>query len=287
MNLEKFTGPGSTPSRRRFWNNARDTVISLQKVAGRNVSTDEHPGEGTVINIARDGGGPPTPTGACCTDGDCTVTTEADCAGTYQGDGTTCDDVDCGTATSGACCVGTDCSIETPFDCTGLGGTYQGDDTTCSPNPCEGGSGACCEEEDCTITTAVDCTGTYYGDNTICEDFDCAGHGCPPGTGYCFGECCTGSCCGPIYHCCVGNNACLTYDTGCCSEFAPNPCVGSLGATCCLPEQHCCASGQCCGEGTTCCDTVGDCCPEGEICTETGCVGFLNSEPMFDVFWTK
>ncbi len=40
-------------------------VIASQKVAGRNVTVDEHQGQGTVINVAdsstRRGGGPPTP----------------------------------------------------------------------------------------------------------------------------------------------------------------------------------------------------------------------------------
>ncbi len=51
MNLESFTGPGSTPSRRRFWDQVTDAVVSSQKVAGRNVSVDEHSGKGTVINV--------------------------------------------------------------------------------------------------------------------------------------------------------------------------------------------------------------------------------------------
>ncbi len=60
MNLDKFTGPGSTLSRRKFWDKARDTVLSLQKQAGRNVSVSEHKGMGTLINVTRERG--PT----CC-----------------------------------------------------------------------------------------------------------------------------------------------------------------------------------------------------------------------------
>lgn len=52
MDLEKFTGGGSTPSRRRFWDQAAQSVMSLQKIGGRNVTVDEHPGKGSVINIA-------------------------------------------------------------------------------------------------------------------------------------------------------------------------------------------------------------------------------------------
>ncbi len=68
MNLEPFTGPGSTPSRRRFWDKVTQTVIASQKVAGRFVTVAEHPGKGTVINVAdtsarrRGGGGGVCPT---------------------------------------------------------------------------------------------------------------------------------------------------------------------------------------------------------------------------------
>ena len=54
----------------------------------------------------------PQPTGACCVDGDCSITTEADCTGDYQGDGTPCDPNPCdgscghggGPCPEGACC---------------------------------------------------------------------------------------------------------------------------------------------------------------------------------------
>lgn len=85
------------------------------------------------------GGTTPTVTGACCIDGDCSITTEVLCVaagGTYQGDDTTCDPNPCPVPGTGACCVGSDCSIQTEEDCNGMGGTYQGDGTTCSPNPC-------------------------------------------------------------------------------------------------------------------------------------------------------
>ncbi len=63
MNLKSFTGPGSTPSRRRFWDKVTQAVIASQKVAGRFVTTDEHPGKGTVINVADNRR--PTPSGEC------------------------------------------------------------------------------------------------------------------------------------------------------------------------------------------------------------------------------
>ncbi len=105
MKLKPFTGPGSTPSRRRFWDNVTQAVIASEKLAGRFVTVDEHPGKGTVINVAdsstRRGGGPPSTTGACCDDeGNCTITTEGECTGIFQGIGVPCDPNPC----QGCCC---------------------------------------------------------------------------------------------------------------------------------------------------------------------------------------
>jgi hypothetical protein len=179
MELEPFTGPGSTPARRRFWRTVRDAVLSGQKVAGRFVTTDEHPGLGTVINVddtsirrGGGGGGPPvTPTGACCVDGECSIVTETECdesGGNYLGDDTTCEGVDC---TQGACCDGSDCSITTPDECTGI---YQGDGTTCDPNPCE--MPPCCEN-------AFEHDGSFFLTKTVCWE----------GTGTGNAPCCNGN----------------------------------------------------------------------------------------------
>ncbi len=51
MNLDSFTGPGSTPSRRRFWDKVTQAVLASQKVEGKNVSVDVRDGYGSVINI--------------------------------------------------------------------------------------------------------------------------------------------------------------------------------------------------------------------------------------------
>ncbi len=64
MNLDSFTGPGSTPSRRRFWDKVTQAVNASQKVAGRNVSVSEHQGMGTLINVIRGRG--VTPPGCPC-----------------------------------------------------------------------------------------------------------------------------------------------------------------------------------------------------------------------------
>ncbi len=54
MNLDSFTGPGSTPSRRRFWDKITQAVTASQKIQGENVSVEEHKGMGTLINVPSD-----------------------------------------------------------------------------------------------------------------------------------------------------------------------------------------------------------------------------------------
>ncbi len=63
MNLDSFTGAGSTPSRRRFWDKVTQAVLASQKIEGKNVSVAEFPGMGTIINAKRDQG--TTPIEAC------------------------------------------------------------------------------------------------------------------------------------------------------------------------------------------------------------------------------
>ncbi len=50
--MESFKGEGSTPSRRRFWDQVTQTVNQSRKIAGRFVTVDEHYGKGSVINVA-------------------------------------------------------------------------------------------------------------------------------------------------------------------------------------------------------------------------------------------
>jgi hypothetical protein len=89
---------------------------------------------------ASDSFGVTCPEGACCfSDGTCAVLSPDGCAeadGTYQGDGTTCDDVDCGGGGGdpGGCCLENgDCvDVETPQDCDGV---YQGGGNFCDGPP--------------------------------------------------------------------------------------------------------------------------------------------------------
>jgi hypothetical protein len=148
-------------------------------------------GEGTG------GGGPPPPppppVGACCNGEDCSITTEAECAGSYQGDDTVCAPNPCITSPSGACChydsFGVAFCFETTeeactancgdpdlgYDC----GEWQGDDTTCidAHLPCTDRSGACCQFGFCHTYSPYYCDwigGTYHGDDVLCEDVDCS-----------------------------------------------------------------------------------------------------------------
>ncbi|MBK8229817.1 MAG: hypothetical protein IPK72_04340 [Candidatus Eisenbacteria bacterium] len=114
------------------------------------------------------------PTGACCVDYVCTITTRNDCAGEYFGDGSTCDPTPCPPPPpTGACCVDFVCTITTQTECAGQ---YYGDGTVCDPTPCPPPppTGACClPTGECVVTTAGDCQGSYEGDGTVCDPNPC------------------------------------------------------------------------------------------------------------------
>src|SRR5581483_10137668 len=80
----------------RWLNSVRNAIMTAHAVAGKNVTVDEHPGKGTVVNVDRK---KKTETGACCVGEDCSILSEADCiaaGGTFQGVGTSCDPNPCG-----------------------------------------------------------------------------------------------------------------------------------------------------------------------------------------------
>ncbi len=250
MNLDKFTGPGSTPSRRRFWDKARDVVISLQKLEGNNVSVDERQGAGTVINVPFDNRGRPSSTnGACC-----------GVAGNDYGTPEDCTEA-CALDHEGGICVEsicyffnsyTDCSVIPESICADIGGDWQGVGTACDPNPCEGppATGACCITTDlggptgaycgclgcqndthdklvtCMVETAHECFldgGVYHGDDTTCPV-----GGCVQGIFH-EGEVCDDVC--PLGTCC-------TYFDGVLS----NHCFGTTESQC---NSACCDDPNC------------------------------------------
>lgn len=188
MKLEPFTKPGSTPSRRRFWDAARLAVLSARKLQGHNITVEEHEGAGTIINALWDRGrfgGP----GACCyDDGSCADLSAADCnasGGTWQGSDTNCAGFDCGVACCYEDAVGT-CIEQTRQDCLDAGGLPQDFGTTCDPNPCPLPEGACCNlDGSCSENvTDPDCDGAWQGAGTHCIDIDCTHTGacCDGGT---------------------------------------------------------------------------------------------------------
>ncbi len=257
MNLKPFTGPGSTPSRRRFWDKVTQVVIASQKVPGRFVTTDEHPGKGTVINVAdsstRRGGGGGGGVGACCyDDGTCDDLTESDCndaEGNWQGPGTTC--ADDPNPCLGACCEGeggTTCVPDsTPDSCADDGGTFQDFGSTCDPNPCIV-TGACCPPDGsgCSTLSEEDCAGIggrFLGGS--CDDVICS---------VCrdeFAEPCT----------CVGFNPFINPDNALCYSHVETDCDGMVTYSSEVP----CDSRFTSGTSTnTCCDP---CTGSGFNCT--------------------
>lgn len=215
MNLDPFTGAGSTPARRRLWDQVVASVNASQKLAGRNVTVIEAQGMGTLTNVVRERGGP---AGPCCI-GEwpsitCSLLSEADCiaaGGSFPG-GTTCEGVDCN---SGACCE-TDggCSDTLAFlcgDCAPGNSCWEGYGTACSSFRCEGVCSTCqnCPFEGCncyenltydecqTFSTTQRSVGWLLGGN--CAVNDCCY--------FWFPTCCAtdmGACC-PAVGACVDN----------------------------------------------------------------------------------
>jgi hypothetical protein len=151
MNIKPFTGSGSTPTRRKFWDDALSAVLSARKLAGQHTTVDEHWGAGTIINYIQEPsqrhaviGGACCCTdvgGSVCQDGSTGITTEAECIA-YCGamtplwsPGATCyphTGADC----AGACCIDGVCYCASETNCISGGGLYLGDGTICDPFPC-------------------------------------------------------------------------------------------------------------------------------------------------------
>jgi hypothetical protein len=137
-------------------------------------------------------GAAPTPTGACCKTGLCTIKTQAQCTstgGVYQGDNSNCDGNPCNATAQGRCCIDDgysgQCKILEQTACTQQGGTWGGAGTTCEGCPCLlAPKGACCVQGGCQLKTQTECTtlgGVYAGDFTQCTTPD--------------GPCDQGACC--------------------------------------------------------------------------------------------
>ncbi len=135
-----------------------------------------------------------TPTGACCNpNGDCGVTSAQACSnayGAYQGDNTSCGQIDC----RARCDAGCDfCWAGTPFE-GACDPNWEGDgDCDCGcqfPDPDCGPTGACCSPANgfCAPRTEVTCkfyaAGVFHGVGVDCAQVDC--NRCDPGCNWCW-----------------------------------------------------------------------------------------------------
>lgn len=221
-------------------------------------------------------------TGACCaSNGTCTETTAAACAGPnlFFGVGSVCTPNAC----MGACCSNAAppaCTMTAAASCTSATSIFFGVGSTCSPNPCTAVTGACCDTAGlCSTRTQASCSGTSV--------FQGYGSTCSPNP-------CTAS----VGPCCSTTGVCtLTLPTACAlpSTFgvvgntcSPNPCTIPTGA-CCSNAGVCSikpASGTgSCGSGETylgnnttcspdpCAALVGACCQTAGTCVSRTIVG--------------
>lgn len=200
--------------------------------------------------------------GACCFENnEClSNTTEQVCTGgggMYRGNGSTCFPDACFVQIFGACCVadGT-CSLQGKDNCTAISGTFQGENTVCEPNPC---GGACCREEFCDISTEQDCDGDFR-----------AGISCTPNP-------CVGGCCLEDGTCemertreqCEGVGSYLGDGTNCDPNMCSGACCDAEGQCVVVSESNC--EGEYAGPATTCEPNpcMGACCDEAGECTVT------------------
>ncbi|MCA9297267.1 MAG: hypothetical protein KC983_12135, partial [Phycisphaerales bacterium] len=104
--------------------------------------------------------------------------------GFYQGVDVPCTESLCATAPFGACCIGfISCvEVDSADSCDTLGGLYQGIGVVCTGTLCLPPIGACCLMNDCFAVTSDECNlvgGTYFGDDSTCQEKDSDGDGVP------------------------------------------------------------------------------------------------------------
>jgi hypothetical protein len=150
---------------------------------------------------------PPPGTGACCAeDGSCSITTEAGCVGTYQGDGTLCEPNPCA---GGACCYsnGTCDNTHDESLCTLTSGYWHAD------GGCASCVGPCC------IACEAGCTCTDGLTLTQCQDSR------PEGCSSAWNLADTGHTCGSLGDA-GGDFCCHQFGSGTCPNNCPAPCCG-------------------------------------------------------------
>lgn len=210
------------------------------------------------------------PTGACCSDFECQIATEAECngiEGEYLGDGTDCSDDPCQPPT-GACCSGGECQVMTQAGCNGIEGQYLGDGTDCLDDPCQPPTGACCSGFTCEVMTEADCNGVegqYLGDGTDCVGDPCGGGDPVCGDRSCeLGEDCK-NCPEDCGACQPPSDCCIAHETPGCDE--PD-CEGTV----CAVDPFCCDDFKgewdliCVSEAIELCGELCDFLPTGACC---------------------
>jgi len=214
------------------------------------------------------------PTGRCCaTNGTCSVTTSANCSGSWSSGGS-CSPNPCQQPT-GICCVSGSCSVTTSANCSGSwssGGS-------CSPNPCQQPTGRCCAANgNCSTTTEANCTGVWTNGLTCST-------ACPPPTGACClpgGDCATSTQTGCIDQGGVWQGAGSVVCLDCASAPTGACCVGGSSCSTAVPESACSSVGGAWqGAGSTSCDNCGSgpCPLPSPLCTAS-VSGQVNGLPI-------
>jgi hypothetical protein len=167
--------------------------------------------------------------GACCHDGECTISSEVGCIGVWMGEGTLCEPDPC--PPSAACCMAEgSCWLRTQADCGWLHGVWHGEWTACDPNPCP--QSVCCGPDGlCTLTFEEDCAppSIWHPEWKACiPENPCAQE---------LGVCCRsyGFCTLTIESRCGPDDAWHPEWTSC----TPNPCPQPPIGACCTPGGAC------------------------------------------------
>lgn len=225
--------------------------------------------------------GTPPVVGACCNDGNCTITEEVNCVGTWQGVGTNCDPNLC-SAAERACCKDGFCALNTLAGCTTAGGVWMEFETACDPNPCPvNDTGPCCfADGSCLMLTKAGCAAAGGVWTPGFLEIPCDPNPCTQPSGACCyvdGTCadltealCSGAwqgggtdcdpnpCTQPVYACCFTDGSCQMLTVPNC-EFLGGTTLDGISA--CIPQPCPQPSGACCYSVGFCALTTHANCP--------------------------
>lgn len=187
--------------------------------------------------------------GACCVDGDCSITLSVTCGGQFMAN-MTCDPSPCPSPVMGACCVNGNCTMQNQADCIGMGGGWF-EGQLCQSELCH--LGACCTGPlSCVVVNNAGCeSGTWTRDGTcvalfcasvlgsccrddgncvVTPDFDCTN-----GTWALNGFCGPTTCMDAVGGCCRGVTCAMVRPGDC---AGPNSRFLGVGVACNIPMNH-------------------------------------------------